>query len=415
LENDTDEHGRAYVTQNDPATAASAPETAAAAAPAFAWQFCTVDELVQQIEADLGQPVLPHRMNPVLPAFTQPAIVDGDRTGARNVDGAAIRRSGFDNCFTGTVSRSFFDGQPVVYDQEGKGPPALGVVRAVFPATAAGEALYTVETACVCDHCRAPTPRSKCSRCKAVWYCGRGCQVDGWKVHQRSCGAGAGGGGAPLPTRTAKRGGIVVVTHTGVPAARLRPAVGRDFDAAQTTQQTAFLEALAERVGADPGGECWKEEVPMLIKESWVQQGFLASMDDPKYETVILQRNPSARSFEGWCKSPAYLLSVKTLLEQSSGTLSREDAQLLTAFSYFCNVLEAAVREARSDYAGSHTPCTICSSALPMVQPPCLTATGNCSIRAGCRMESHTGLCLCKLPLLQHRVRAAAGHAGCTA
>jgi hypothetical protein len=84
LENDTDEHGRAYVTQNDPLDIA----TAAAAAPAPAWQFCTADELVQQIEADLGKPVLPHRMNPVLPAFMRPAIGEGG-AGAGNVDGAA--------------------------------------------------------------------------------------------------------------------------------------------------------------------------------------------------------------------------------------------------------------------------------------------------------------------------------------
>jgi hypothetical protein len=41
------------------------------------------------------------------------------------------------------VPWSFFEGQPVVYDQAGKGAPALGVVRAVFPAAAAAaEARY---------------------------------------------------------------------------------------------------------------------------------------------------------------------------------------------------------------------------------------------------------------------------------
>jgi hypothetical protein len=355
LEDDTDEHGRAYVTQKDPlATAtAAAPETAesaAAAATAVAWQFCTVDELVQQIEADLGQPVLPHRMDPVLPAFTRPAIGDGDGTDGGNVDGAAVRLSGFDSCFTGTVSRLFFDGQPVVYE-EGKGPPALGVVRAVFPAAAAGEALYTVETACVCDHCRTPAPCSKCSRCKAVWYCGRGCQADGWKVHQRSCGAGAGGGGAPVPMRTDKGSGIVVVMHAGVPAARLRPAVGRDFDV-QAMQQTAFLEALAERVGADPGGERWKAEVPTVIKEDWVRDGILASMDDPKYAGFIAGPASFARSLEAFCEQPRYKMIIDAKLEQSSGALSRKDAQLLAVFAIYGCVLAAAVREARGDYAG---------------------------------------------------------------
>ena len=155
-EEESDEYSRAYVTQYDP--------SAAPAAPAPVWQFCTADELAQRIEAELGRPVLPHRMNPVLPAFMRPDTGEGG-AGAGNVDGAAVRRSGFDNCFTDTVSWSFFDGQPVVYDQAGKGAPALGVVRAVFPAAAAAEALDTVETVCVCEHCRAPALHSECTRC----------------------------------------------------------------------------------------------------------------------------------------------------------------------------------------------------------------------------------------------------------
>ena len=29
--------------------------------------------------------------------------------------------------------------------------------------------------------------RSKCSRCKAVWYCSRECQVKHWATHKTSC------------------------------------------------------------------------------------------------------------------------------------------------------------------------------------------------------------------------------------
>jgi hypothetical protein len=144
----------------------------------------------------------------------------------------------------------------------------------------------------------------------------------------------------------------MVVTHTGVTAAQLRSAVGRDFDAAQATQQTAFLEALAERVGVDPGGERWKAEVPTVFKERWVQDGKLASMDDPKYDTVMLQRNPWARSFESFCEQPHYKKSIDDQLERSGGALSRENAQLLTSCDIHGSVLAAAAREARSDYAG---------------------------------------------------------------
>jgi hypothetical protein len=144
----------------------------------------------------------------------------------------------------------------------------------------------------------------------------------------------------------------VVVTHAGVPSAWLRPAVGRDFDAAQATQQTAFLEALAERVGADPGGERWKAEVPTVVKESWVRDGLLASMDDPKYERLLVGEGSFARSFEAFCEHPSYKEGIDRTLEDSGGALSREDAQLLVVFSGYGSVLAAAAREARGDYAG---------------------------------------------------------------
>ena len=62
-----------------------------------------------------------------------------------------------------------------------------------------------------------------------------------------------------------------LVEHTGVPAAQLAVATGRAFEAAQLTQLTAFLEALAERIGPDPGGDRWKAEVVAVMKEDWVQ------------------------------------------------------------------------------------------------------------------------------------------------
>ena len=72
--------------------------------------------------------------------------------------------------------------------------------------------------------------------------------------------------------------------HVGVSAGRLASALGRAFDAAQLTQLSAFLEALAERIGPDPRGDRWKAEVVTVIKESLVQRGPIDSMeDDLKY------------------------------------------------------------------------------------------------------------------------------------
>ena len=128
---------------------------------------------------------------------------------------------------------------------------------------------------------------------------------------------GNGGVGAPL------------VEHVGVPAARLAP--GRAFDAAQVTQLTAFLEALAERIGADPGGDRWKAEVVTVIKERWVQRGLIVSMDDDlKYERK-LKANPWARSCEGFCEQSKE--TINGILERGGGSLSREEAQLLDVFA----------------------------------------------------------------------------------
>ena len=135
----------------------------------------------------------------------------------------------------------------------------------------------------------------------------------------------------------------------GVPASRLAPALGRAFDAAQLTQLSAFLEALAERIGPDPGGDRWKAEVVTAIKERWVQDGTIDSMDDPKYEKV-LEVDPWARSFEAFCEENKEDVDAK--LKNSGGSLSREEAQLLIVCTIYGGVLAAATREARPDYAG---------------------------------------------------------------
>jgi len=110
---DTDSYGRKY-------SARSAPPAAAVAAGAA--QLVTCEEAVQQIEAALGQPVLRARLKLVQQAFTR----TGGRDEARNLDLAAVRRSGFDNYLTDTVSRRFRVGQAVLVSFEGKKAAALG-------------------------------------------------------------------------------------------------------------------------------------------------------------------------------------------------------------------------------------------------------------------------------------------------
>jgi hypothetical protein len=87
-----------------------------------------------------------------------------------------------------------------------------------------------------------------------------------------------------------------------------------------------------------------------VIKERWVQQGVIDSMkNNLKYKTVMLL-NPWARSFEGFCE--VYKQGIDGKLKRSGGSLSREEAQLRTVFGTYGEVLAAATREARPDYAG---------------------------------------------------------------
>ena len=110
---DTDSYGRKY-------SARSGPSAVAVAAGAA--QLVTHEEAVQQIEADLRQPVLRARLKLVQQAFTR----TGGRDEARNLDLAAVRRSGFDNYLTDTVSRRFRVGEAVLVSFDGKKAAALG-------------------------------------------------------------------------------------------------------------------------------------------------------------------------------------------------------------------------------------------------------------------------------------------------
>jgi len=111
---DTDSYGRKY-------SARPAPPAAAVAAGAA--QLVTCEEAVQQIEAALGQPVLRARLKLAQQAFTRTG--GGDE--ARNLDLAAVQRSGFDNYLTDTVSRRFRAGQAVLLaSPDGKTAAALG-------------------------------------------------------------------------------------------------------------------------------------------------------------------------------------------------------------------------------------------------------------------------------------------------
>jgi hypothetical protein len=259
-------------------------------------RLSTEDELCRQVEAALGQPVHPERMKRVLPAFTRAG------GGGKNIDGEGFMNYGLDNYVSNTLSRQFCEGQAVMVEFEEKPneKPVLGVVRSVTPGTDGD--LHTVE----------------------------------------AMGMGSDGG---------------FVVHAGVPAARLIVATGRALDAANPTQLSAFMESVGERVGPDPGGEHWKAEVVMVIKEDWVLGGELASMDDPNYEDWLDgedgdgDANSYGRSFEAFCQDEDYKKSIDYRMSRN-GSLSLEDAQLLTVIGLYGGTLAVATREARTDYAG---------------------------------------------------------------
>jgi hypothetical protein len=42
--------------------------------------------------------------------------------------------------------------------------------------------------ASLCAFCFAPKPPNRCSRCKGSSYCGKECQLSGWRLHKEMCG-----------------------------------------------------------------------------------------------------------------------------------------------------------------------------------------------------------------------------------
>jgi hypothetical protein len=132
----------------------------------------------------------------------------------------------------------------------------------------------------------------------------------------------------------------------------LRPASGHQLDAAKTTQQNDFLEAMVERVGPDPGGEQWKEEVPVAIREWLLLRGVLTTpmdADDAKYQG-LLKEEPWARSFDGVCNK--YQEKNLDKVERSGGDLTLADAQLHTIFELYGPAMAEACRAHRPCYAG---------------------------------------------------------------
>jgi hypothetical protein len=83
----------------------------------------TSDELAQRLEKDPSKrAALRARLKRVQQAFTR----TGGRDEARTLDLAAVRRYGFDDYLTDTVSHRFRVGQAVLVSFDGKKPAALG-------------------------------------------------------------------------------------------------------------------------------------------------------------------------------------------------------------------------------------------------------------------------------------------------
>jgi hypothetical protein len=104
----------------------------------------TRDELLQLIEADLGRPVLPRRLQLILAAFTRPAAA-GDGA-ARNIDLPALLLYGFDDFLTDTASHRFRAGEAVVMSSRDKGSPTTVVtIDYRGPVTVVGGGLKTFD------------------------------------------------------------------------------------------------------------------------------------------------------------------------------------------------------------------------------------------------------------------------------
>ena len=83
-----------------------------------------------------------------------------------------------------------------------------------------------------------------------------------------------------------------------------------NLDLTKGTVQRDYLQTLAEIIGLpnDPTGEKWRGQVVLVIKEAWVQRGFLSSMDDPEYEEE-LEEAPWGKSFEAWCEQKSQMIA----------------------------------------------------------------------------------------------------------
>lgn len=79
------------------------------------------------------------------------------------------------------------------------GPVPLGADPAAAPGQRAaaaaliGMSLFAKYSACArtCAGCGryGTVDLKRCDRCKAVWYCGRNCQIQHWDVHKPNCSA----------------------------------------------------------------------------------------------------------------------------------------------------------------------------------------------------------------------------------
>jgi hypothetical protein len=119
-----------------------------------------------------------------------------------------------------------------------------------------------------------------------------------------------------------------------VPEKMIRPC--KNLDLTKKNTQTNYLEALAERVGANPSdGTKWRDQVPLVMQEDFG-------------DTNEWIATPWAGSFAAYCDHANHRPAIQQI--SKAGSWSMEDAGIISFCLNYSHVLASSVRDSRPDY-----------------------------------------------------------------